>query len=63
MENNLAEETFKTFKDDFKKSVLFYDTTQEIREYAIKTSLLNDKNNEFYYLEFGVYNGRGANLF
>lgn len=63
MEKNLAEDTFKNFKEHFKKSVLFYDTTQEIREYAIKTSLLNDKNNEFYYLEFGVYKGRGANLF
>ena len=63
IENDLAEDTFKNFKEHFKKSVLFYDTTKEIREYAIKTSLLNDKKKEFYYLEFGVYKGRGANLF
>ena len=40
IENDLAEDTFKNFKEHFKKSVLFYDTTKEIREYAIKTSLL-----------------------
>ena len=60
--NNLAEETFNTFKEDFKKSVLFYDY-KETREYAIKTSLLNDNSKDYYYLEFGVWKGESANLF
>ena len=63
LENHLAEETYNKFKEHFKKSVLFYNNTKEIREYAIKTSLLNDKNNKLYYLEFGVYTGRGVNFF
>jgi len=59
---NLAEETYKNFKDHLKKSLLF-DSVEEIREYAIKTSLLNDKKNEFYYLEFGVWVGISTNFF
>ena len=35
----------------------------EIREYAIKTSLLNDKNKEYYYLEFGVWKGESSDFF
>jgi hypothetical protein len=62
LKNNLADETFQNFKEDFKKSSLIY-SRNEIREYAIKTSLLNDKNNEFYYLEFGVFKGGSANFF
>ena len=61
LNNNLIEETFINFKDDIKKSIFFYDTWK-IREYAIKTSLLNDKNKEFYYLEFGVLRGATANF-
>tara|TARA_B100000242_G_scaffold184033_1_gene132221 strand:+ start:4639 stop:5361 length:723 start_codon:yes stop_codon:yes gene_type:complete len=60
--NNLAEETFNNFKDDFKKSVLLYNY-KETREYAVKTSLLNDINKNYYYLEFGVWKGESANLF
>ncbi len=63
IEKKLAEDTFEKFKEHFKNSVLFYNNTKEIRKYAIETSLLNDKNNELYYLEFGVYTGRGANFF
>ena len=64
LENNLVEETFSNFKEHFKKSVLLDDILQ-IREYAIKTSLLNDKNKDkdFYYLEFGVFKGTSANFF
>tara|TARA_B110000003_G_scaffold83632_1_gene85516 strand:- start:550 stop:1278 length:729 start_codon:yes stop_codon:yes gene_type:complete len=62
IEENLAEETFKNFKVHFKKSVLFKDISQ-IREYAIKTSLINDKNKDYYYLEFGVFKGTSANFF
>ena len=62
IKNNLADETFKNFKENFKKSSLIY-SRQEIREYTIRTSLLNDKNKEFYYLEFGVFKGGSANFF
>ena len=47
LKENLLEETFQNFKDHFKKSVLFYDYLQ-LRKYAITTSLLNDKNQEYY---------------
>tara|TARA_B100001173_G_C15809185_1_gene471168 strand:- start:54 stop:761 length:708 start_codon:yes stop_codon:yes gene_type:complete len=60
--DNLVEETFDNFKEHFKKSLIF-DDTSEVREYAIKTAVSNDKNNEFYNLEFGVYQGKSANYF
>ena len=56
------EETFNHFKEHFKKSVIF-DNVLKIREYSITTSLLNDKNKEYYYLEFGVFKGESANFF
>lgn len=62
LEDNLVEETFNHFKEHFKTSVLFYHEWS-IREYAIQTSLLNDLNKEFYYLEFGVWKGSSANFF
>ena len=42
---------------------MILEDTSDVREYAIKTSLLNDKNKEYYYLEFGVYEGSTANYF
>ena len=62
IENNLAEETFNYFREDFKKSLLFRNV-QQIRRYAIQTSLQNDKDQKYYYLEFGVYKGESANYF
>ncbi|MDA7476482.1 class I SAM-dependent methyltransferase [Candidatus Pelagibacter ubique] len=62
LKENLLNETFQNFKEQFKKSVLFYDFLQ-LRKYAITTSLLNDKNQEFYYMEFGVWKGTSANYF
>jgi hypothetical protein len=62
LNNDLADETFEHFKEHFKKSLLF-DDKHQIREYAIKTSLLNDKNKGCYYLEFGVFKGNTANYF
>jgi hypothetical protein len=62
IKENLVNETFSTFKEHLKKSVLFNDV-HKIREYAISTSLLNDKSNEYYYLEFGVWKGKSANFF
>tara|TARA_Y200000002_G_C22671727_1_gene660313 strand:- start:1380 stop:2114 length:735 start_codon:yes stop_codon:yes gene_type:complete len=62
LEENLVEETFENFKEQFKKSMLF-SGSHLIREYVITTSLLNDKNKEYYYLEFGVWKGASANFF
>ena len=60
----LLEETLKNFKEHFKKSLLFQTRkTWPIREYAIRTALLNDKDKEYYYLEFGVWKGKSANKF
>ena len=58
---DLTEETYKYFKDYFKKSLLF-ESTPQIRKYAIEASLRN-YNKEFYYLEFGVWKGESANFF
>jgi len=62
IEDNLVDEISHHFKDNFKNSLLF-DDKWKIREHAIKTSLLNDKNKEYYYLEFGVFEGTTANYF
>ena len=62
LKNNLVEQTFNYFNEYISKSVIF-DYVWDIREYAIKTALLNDKNKEYYYLEFGVYKGGSANFF
>jgi hypothetical protein len=62
LEDNLVNETTIHFNKHFKKSLLF-DDKWKIREHAIKTSLLNDKNKEYYYLEFGVFEGTTANYF
>lgn len=60
LEENLADETFRTFKDHFKKSLLFT-SDEQIRGYAIKTALRNDPNNIYYNLEFGTWKGTSAN--
>ena len=62
LEENLVNETTTHFNKYFKKSLLF-DDKWKIREHAIKTSLLNDKNRKYYYLEFGVFEGVTANYF
>jgi len=62
LRDNLIEETFQHFNKHIKKSLIFTNTWK-IREYAIKTALLNDINKEFYYLEFGVWKGSTANFF
>ncbi len=62
LKKNLISETLETFGKHIKKSLIFYDTSQ-IREYAVKTALLSDKNKEYYYLEFGVFKGTSANFF
>ena len=62
LDEELGNETFGHFKEQFKKSILF-DNRRKLQEYAIKTSLLNDKNKEYYYLEFGVHEGNSSNFF
>jgi hypothetical protein len=60
--NYSLNEVFDNFKVHFKKSVLF-NNSLTIRKYAINNALLNDKNSEFFYLEFGTYSGESANFF
>jgi hypothetical protein len=62
IEDNLAKETFTYFQKYFEKSVLLKSKIK-IRDYSITKSLLNDKNKENYYLEFGVNKGDSSNFF
>lgn len=62
LQDNLADETFKHFKEKIKKSLITY-TPLQSRMYSIKKSIANDKNNDFFYLEFGVFKGNSANFF
>ena len=62
LNDNLINETLTHFKEHFKKSLIFNDPWK-IREYAIKTALLNDKHKEYYNLEFGVWKGSTSNFF
>ncbi len=41
---------------------MLFESTPQIRKYAIEASLRN-YNKEFYYLEFGVWKGESANFF
>ena len=64
LHQDLVDETLSYFKEYFKKSVIFEELSRKkIREYAIKNALLNDKNKDYYYLEFGVYLGKSTNYF
>ena len=56
---NESEEHFKKY---IEKGVVFH-TASEIREYAIKNAIFNDKEKNNFYLEFGVFKGRTANFF
>ena len=62
LNEEIASETFNHFKEQFKQSLIF-EELRAIREYAIKSALLNDKNEEYFYLEFGVYKGHSTNFF
>lgn len=61
LHENLVDETFKTFKSHFKKSLLFT-SDEQIRTYAIKKALTNDPNEIYYNLEFGTWTGTSANF-
>ena len=62
LQEDLVNETFNHFKEHLRNSLIFEDI-KKIREYAIKTALLNDEKKEYYYLEFGVFQGKSANYF
>lgn len=62
IEDNVAKETFNYFQKYFEKSVLLKSKIK-IRDYSITKSFLNDKNQENYYLEFGVNRGDSSNFF
>ena len=62
LDQELINETVNHFKEHIKKSIIFTNIWK-IREYAIQSSLLNDKHKEYYYLEFGVWKGRSSNFF
>jgi len=62
LKEELVNEILNHFKEYIKKGMIFTNIL-EIREYAIKTSLLNDRNKEYYYLEFGVWKGDSSNFF
>lgn len=53
---------FEYFKDHLETSMIFKDQWK-IREYSIKKSLFNDPGNNFFYLEFGTFEGKSANFF
>ena len=50
------------FKRYFKTS-LFFQKNLQTREYAINSALKNDPNQEYLYLEFGIFKGESINFF
>ena len=50
---------FNHFKKYFKSSLFL--ESKGTREYAIKNALRNDTNQDFTYIEFGVYKGTSVN--
>ena len=55
------QDCYEHFKKYFPISVFLEES--EIKHYAIKKALLNDKNLDKSYLEFGVYKGYSTNIF
>lgn len=62
LEDEKLKTMFQTFKEDMKKSMIFHNMWQS-RKYSIEKALLNDKQQELFYLEFGVWKGESANFF
>jgi len=62
IKENTAKECYGHFKEIFKTTILFRDVL-DIRRYAIKNAISNDKHKESIYLEFGVWKGESSNLF
>tara|TARA_B110000003_G_scaffold275872_1_gene319863 strand:- start:4663 stop:5421 length:759 start_codon:yes stop_codon:yes gene_type:complete len=61
-QNEEFEESYKYFKKFLYQSALFKNVDQ-MREHSINTALENDKNNNYFYLEFGVNKGDSINFF
>ena len=61
-QNEEFEESYLFFKKFFFQSALFKDVN-EMREHSVNCALENDKNNDYYYLEFGVNRGESINFF
>mgnify|MGYP001404940092 CR=1 FL=1 len=57
-----SRESFEYFEKIFQNCLLF-ETTLDIREYAIKTAVAKDPDQKLYYLEFGVFKGTSINYF
>ena len=57
-----SKESFEYFEKILQNCLLF-ETTLDIREYAIKTAVANDPDQKLYYLEFGVFKGTSINYF
>jgi hypothetical protein len=53
---------YEYFRKYFKHSMLFFDV-KRTQDYAIKLAIGNDKENNDFYLEFGVHTGESANFF
>lgn len=64
LDEELTEETFNHFKEEFKKSLLF-DDIWKIRKYAIEEAKSIEKtdNENYTYLEFGVHVGKTTRFF
>ena len=60
--DNTKKECYEHFKEIFKTTVLYRDVW-EIRKYAIENAISNDKQQEGFYLEFGVWKGWSTNFF
>ena len=54
--------SFETFKKYFNNSIMF-DVEADIQKFAIKEAIKNDKYNDMFYLEFGVFKGKSINFF
>lgn len=54
--------SFETFKKYFSNSIMF-DVEADIQKFAIKEAIKNDKYNDMFYLEFGVFKGKSINFF
>jgi len=74
LENNITKTSFDLFEEEeknksfnhFKKYFLksiFFDNSDLQRKYSISKALKNDKDQNLFYLEFGVWKGNSINLF
>ena len=60
-EEEQAKSCFEHFKKFFKTSIFL--SSNKIRGYALDAAVQNDKDSEYFYIEFGVYSGTSINFF